>query len=146
MALLQQRAISISTRHLSASVGANGKSLARARRRPCPHCYAVSRAEKLGEVDTLRQYRIIVAGAHETRNYFTRVRCEREINEQLELGMELFGDSPKERGRSEIAFNVGGHGSSPSVSTCSFPGSRHRRRYTREGIRRIAVAYEMNAN
>jgi hypothetical protein len=34
---------------------------------------------------------------------------EREINERLTLGVELFGNSPKERGsRSEMAFNVGG--------------------------------------
>jgi hypothetical protein len=49
-------------------------------------------------------------GAHETRNYFyAGAVLEREINEQLELGVELFGNSPKERGgRSEMAFNVGG--------------------------------------
>jgi hypothetical protein len=34
---------------------------------------------------------------------------EREINERLTLGAELFGNSPKERGgRSELAFNLGG--------------------------------------
>ncbi len=34
---------------------------------------------------------------------------KREINERLELGVELFGNSPKESGgRSELAFNVGG--------------------------------------
>ena len=34
---------------------------------------------------------------------------EREINEGLELGVELFGNSTKERGgRSELAFNLGG--------------------------------------
>ena len=49
-------------------------------------------------------------GAHETRNYFyAGAVIEREINEQLELGVELFGNSPKEHGgRSEVAFNVGG--------------------------------------
>jgi hypothetical protein len=49
-------------------------------------------------------------GAHETRNYFyAGAVIEREINEQLELGAELFGNSPKEHGgRSEVAFNVGG--------------------------------------
>ena len=48
--------------------------------------------------------------AHETRNYFyAGAVLEREINERLELGVELFGNSPKERGdRSEVAFNVGG--------------------------------------
>jgi hypothetical protein len=34
---------------------------------------------------------------------------EREINKRLTLGVELFGNSPKEhRGRSELAFNIGG--------------------------------------
>ena len=34
---------------------------------------------------------------------------EREINERLTLGAELFGNSPKERGgRSDFAFNLGG--------------------------------------
>jgi Putative MetA-pathway of phenol degradation len=49
-------------------------------------------------------------GAQETRNYFyAGAVLEREINERLELGVELFGNSPKERGgRSELAFNVGG--------------------------------------
>jgi hypothetical protein len=48
--------------------------------------------------------------AHETRNYFyAGAVLEREINERFELGVELFGNSPKERGgRSELAFNVGG--------------------------------------
>jgi hypothetical protein len=48
--------------------------------------------------------------AAETRNYFfAGAVLEREINEQLELGLELSGNSPKERGgRSELAFNVGG--------------------------------------
>ena len=49
-------------------------------------------------------------GAHETRDYFyAGAVLEREINERLELGVELFGNSPKERsGRSDVAFNVGG--------------------------------------
>ena len=49
-------------------------------------------------------------GANEARNYFyAGAVLEREISEQLELGVELFGNSPKERdGRSELAFNVGG--------------------------------------
>jgi hypothetical protein len=44
------------------------------------------------------------------RNYFyTGAVLEREINECLTLGVELFGNSPKEHGsRSEVAFNVGG--------------------------------------
>jgi len=34
---------------------------------------------------------------------------ERELNERLTLGAELFGNTPQERGgRAEIAFNVGG--------------------------------------
>ena len=49
-------------------------------------------------------------GAHETRDYlYAGAVLEREINERLELGVELFGNSPKERGsRSDVAFNVGG--------------------------------------
>ena len=49
-------------------------------------------------------------GSREARNYFyAGAVLEREINERLELGVELFGNSPKERGgRSELAFNVGG--------------------------------------
>jgi hypothetical protein len=45
-----------------------------------------------------------------TRNYFyAGAVLEREINDRLTLGAELFGNSPKERGgRSEIAFNLGG--------------------------------------
>jgi hypothetical protein len=48
--------------------------------------------------------------AAKTRNYFyAGAVLEREINERLELGAELFGNSPKERGgRSDVAFNVGG--------------------------------------
>ena len=34
---------------------------------------------------------------------------ERDFSERLTLGVELFGNSPKERGgRSDFAFNVGG--------------------------------------
>jgi hypothetical protein len=34
---------------------------------------------------------------------------ERDINERLTLGLELFGNSPKEHGgRSDLAFNFGG--------------------------------------
>jgi Putative MetA-pathway of phenol degradation len=48
--------------------------------------------------------------AAEERNYFyAGVVIEREINERLELAVELFGNSPKERdARSNIAFNLGG--------------------------------------
>ena len=46
----------------------------------------------------------------ETRDYvYAGAVLERDINERLTLGLELFGNSPKERGgRSELAFNVGG--------------------------------------
>ena len=49
------------------------------------------------------------AGA-ENRNYvYAGAVLEREFNEQLELGVELFGNAPKERGsHSELAFNIGG--------------------------------------
>ena len=48
--------------------------------------------------------------AAEMRNYvYAGVVLEREINERLTLGAELFGNSPKERGgRSDLAFNLGG--------------------------------------
>jgi len=48
--------------------------------------------------------------AAETRNYgYAGAVLEREINGRLTLGVELFGNSPKERGRrSEVAFNIGG--------------------------------------
>jgi hypothetical protein len=48
--------------------------------------------------------------AAETHNYvYAGAVLEREINEQLTLGVELFGNSPKERsGSSDFAFNVGG--------------------------------------
>jgi hypothetical protein len=48
--------------------------------------------------------------AAETRNYvYAGAVLEREINERLELGVELFGNSPKEHGGcSDIAFNIGG--------------------------------------
>jgi hypothetical protein len=49
------------------------------------------------------------AGA-ETRDYvYAGAVLERDINERLTLGVELFGNSPKERGgRSDLGFNVGG--------------------------------------
>src|SRR5262249_44526559 len=49
-------------------------------------------------------------GASETRNYvYAGAVLEREVNQRLTLGAELFGNPPKEiGGRSEIAFNVGG--------------------------------------
>jgi Putative MetA-pathway of phenol degradation len=46
----------------------------------------------------------------ETHDYvYAGAVLEREINERLTLGVELFGNSPKEHGgRSDLAFNVGG--------------------------------------
>jgi hypothetical protein len=48
--------------------------------------------------------------AAETRDYvYAGTVLEREINQRLTLGIELFGNAPKERGgRSDIAFNLGG--------------------------------------
>ena len=48
--------------------------------------------------------------AGDERNYlYAGAVLERQITEQLELGVELSGNSPKEHGgRSEVAFNVGG--------------------------------------
>jgi hypothetical protein len=46
----------------------------------------------------------------ETRDYvYAGAVLEREVTERLTLGVELFGNSPKERGgRSDVAFNFGG--------------------------------------
>ena len=48
--------------------------------------------------------------AAETRNYdYAGAVLEREINERLTLGAELFGNFPKEQGGgSDVGFNVGG--------------------------------------
>jgi outer membrane putative beta-barrel porin/alpha-amylase len=48
--------------------------------------------------------------AQEERNFwFAGSVLERELNERLTLGAELFGNTPQERGgRAEIAFNFGG--------------------------------------
>jgi hypothetical protein len=48
--------------------------------------------------------------AAETRDYFyAGAVLERDINERLTVGAELFGNSPKERGGgSDVAFNIGG--------------------------------------
>jgi hypothetical protein len=48
--------------------------------------------------------------ASETRDYvYAGAVLERDINDRLTLGIEFFGNSPKERGgRSDVAFNVGG--------------------------------------
>jgi len=51
-----------------------------------------------------------VANWSETRNYvYAGAVLKRKINDRLTLPVELFGDSPKERGsRSDVAFNLGG--------------------------------------
>jgi outer membrane putative beta-barrel porin/alpha-amylase len=48
--------------------------------------------------------------AAETRNYvYAGAVLEREINERLQLGVEFFGNSSKERGGPlDVAFNIGG--------------------------------------
>jgi len=48
--------------------------------------------------------------AAETRDYvYAGAVLERETNERLTLGAELFGNSPKERGSgSDVAFSLGG--------------------------------------
>ena len=61
-------------------------------------------------MDCIRQHRVLVE--RHTRNaqlLYAGAVLEREISEQFELGAELFGNSPKERGgSSELAFNIGG--------------------------------------
>jgi hypothetical protein len=82
-------------------------------------------------------------GAHETRNYFYEgAVIEREINEQLELGVELFGNSPKEHGVQCRGHMEVDQASQPAL----FRWTRHRRRHTCDGLHRIAVHYEMNTN
>jgi hypothetical protein len=46
----------------------------------------------------------------DTRNYvYAGAVLEREVNDRLTLGVELFGNAPKKRGgRSDLAFNIGG--------------------------------------
>ena len=48
--------------------------------------------------------------AADKHNYwYAGAVLEREVNERLTLGVELLGNTPKERGsRSDVAFNVGG--------------------------------------
>jgi hypothetical protein len=48
--------------------------------------------------------------AARARNYlYAGAVFEREINDRLSIGVELFGNSPKERGvHSDFAFNLGG--------------------------------------
>ena len=52
----------------------------------------------------------VVQTRQDSLNYgYYGITLAREFNEQLELGMELFGNSATERGsRSDLAFNVGG--------------------------------------
>jgi hypothetical protein len=52
----------------------------------------------------------VVQTADGERNYwYEGVSVNREVNERLELGAELFGNSPiTSEGRSDIAFNLGG--------------------------------------
>ena len=72
---------------------------------------------------------------------------EREINERLTLGAELFGNSPKERGsRADVAFNLGGAWKlSEHVNFLFYRWTRHRRRYTSDGLCRLAVSNQINA-
>jgi Putative MetA-pathway of phenol degradation len=48
--------------------------------------------------------------AAQTRNYvYAGIVLERELNDRLTFGVELFGNSPKERGANSVfAFNIGG--------------------------------------
>jgi len=84
--------------------------------------------------------------AADTQNYFyAGAVLARQINEHLELGVELFGNSPKERGgRSDVAFNIGGH---LEIEQASQPAlrwwTRHCGRYTRDGLHLIAASYKM---
>ena len=57
--------------------------------------------------------------AHQSRNYFyAGAVLEREINDRLTLGAELFGNSPKEHTtRSDLGFNFGEHGNCAIAST-----------------------------
>src|SRR4030095_879579 len=61
VALFEQRAISISTRHLSAVIGANRRSDAWPRTGWICVRIPVTRAENLGKMDALRQRRLLVA-------------------------------------------------------------------------------------
>jgi hypothetical protein len=64
--------------------------------------------------------------AAETRNYvYAGAVLEREINERLTFGAELFGNSPKERGsRSDVAFNLGGTWKLSKHANLLFAGGR----------------------
>ena len=64
--------------------------------------------------------------AAEMRNYFyAGAVLECEINERLTLGVELFGNSPKERGgRPELAFTFGGAWKLSKYLNLIFSGGR----------------------
>jgi hypothetical protein len=64
--------------------------------------------------------------AAETRNYiYAGAVLEREINDRVTLGVELFGNSPKERrANSDFAFNVGGTWKLSSHLNLLFTGGR----------------------
>ena len=64
--------------------------------------------------------------AAETRDYvYAGVVLEREISDRLTLGVELFGNSPKERGgRSDVAFNIGGTWKLSTHFSLLFAGGR----------------------
>jgi hypothetical protein len=53
-------------------------------------------------------YRVAMAD-RQRNNWYAGAVLQREINDRLSLGAELFGNTPNERdGRPEVAFNVGG--------------------------------------
>jgi len=64
--------------------------------------------------------------AAETRNYvYAGAVLERDFSERLTLGVELFGNSPKERGGgSDVAFNIGGAWKLSKHLNLLFPGGR----------------------
>jgi hypothetical protein len=56
---------------------------------------------------------------------FTGAVLEREINERLELGVELFGNSPREHGNcADVAFNIGGTWKLSAHLNLPFTGGR----------------------
>jgi hypothetical protein len=64
--------------------------------------------------------------AAESRDYFyAGAVLERQINNRLTLGVELFGNSPKERdGGSDFAFNIGGTWKMSTHLNLLFSGGR----------------------
>jgi hypothetical protein len=85
--------------------------------------------------------------AAETHDYvYAGAVLEREINERLTLGVELFGNSPQ---RALRPFRLGvQHRRDVEVEHASqstfLQWTGHCRQHTRDGLHRIAVAYEMN--